>query len=133
MMNRLLKTLMFALVLVFLAAGCTAAEPVLLDENDRGAEILLETGQTLAIRLPSNPTTGYIWEAVALEQAILTQRSGAEYQADAGELADGAGGTETFYFEAAAPGRVELTLIYHQPFEPDEAPADTFTVTVEIR
>ena len=132
-MIRLLKFSALVLVLIFLAAGCTTREAVLLDKGDSGTQISLETGQTLAIRLPSNPTTGYIWEAVALEQAILTQLGAAEYEPDRGEIAEGAGGMETFYFEATAPGRVELTLIYHQPFEPDEAPAETFTVTIEIR
>jgi inhibitor of cysteine peptidase len=88
---------------------------------------------SLVVSLPSNPTTGYSWEVEALDAAVLEQRGEPEYTSEAEGGVVGAGGTETFRFEALSSGRLELTLIYHRPFEEGVEPVDTFTVTVEVR
>jgi inhibitor of cysteine peptidase len=79
------------------------------------------------------PDDGYSWEVEALDAAVLEQRGEPEYTSEAEGGVVGAGGTETFRFEAVATGRVQLTLIYHRPFEEGVEPIDTFSVTVEVQ
>jgi inhibitor of cysteine peptidase len=133
MITRLFKLLPFTLLAVLLVAGCTSAEEVRLDETDNGGQVTLDTGQTLVISLPSNPTTGYSWEVETIDAAVLSQTGEPEYVSEAEGDVVGAGGTETFRFEAEASGTLQLTLIYHRPFEEGVDPIDTFTVTVEVR
>jgi inhibitor of cysteine peptidase len=133
MCTRWMKITVLSLAVLLLFAGCNSAGEVMLEESDNGGQISLEIGQILSITLPSNPTTGYSWEAIALEQAILAQSGNPEYVSEAeGDLV-GAGGTETFRFEAVASGEAQLTLIYHRQFEEGVEPIDTFSVTVEVR
>ena len=132
MITRVFKSIPF-IFLVVLLTGCSSGGEVLLDETANGTQSTLEVGQTLVVSLPSNVTTGYSWEVESIDPAVLSQTGDPEYVSEADEGVVGGGGTETFRFEAVAPGRVQLTLIYHRPFEEGVDPIDTFTVTVEVR
>jgi inhibitor of cysteine peptidase len=133
MFTRLLKRVPLALLAVLLFAGCSDAGEVQVDETDDGGQVTLDTGQTLVVSLPSNPSTGYSWEVESIDVAVLSQAGEPEYVSEAQGDVVGAGGTETFRFEAEASGTLQLKLIYHRPFEEGVDPIDTFTVTVEVR
>lgn len=133
MITRLLKVIPLSLLAALLFAGCSSTDDVLLDETDNGGQVTLEAGQTLAISLPSNPSTGYSWEVESIDAAVLSQTGDPEFESEAEGDVVGAGGTETFRFEAVASGTVQLTLIYHRPFEEGVDPVDTFSITVEVR
>jgi inhibitor of cysteine peptidase len=113
--------------------GGTAGE-VKLTEADTDKPVELTAGQTLIITLPANPTTGYAW-AVALNGAPqLAQQGEGVYTQDASSSGmAGAGGTETFTFKADAAGSNTLTLNYGRSFEPDQPPANSFSVPVTVK
>ncbi len=71
----------------------------------------------LAIKLDSNPSTGYSW-VVELDKEGVIKESGSHYadRPHIGNLA-GAGGTETFYFDAVSDGKVNITLTYGRHWE----------------
>ena len=103
---------------LLLAGGCMAEE-VLRGESDDGSTLSLSPGQVLLVRLPSNPTTGYRWKVVAIDEVVLKQVGEAEftpYQTGRIPLA-GAGGTELFRFRAVGPGKTTLRLEYVRPWE----------------
>ena len=127
------KLIPLMLPAILLVAGCGPANEVVLDESDNGSQVTLEVGQILVVGLPSNPSTGYSWEVEAIDAAVLSQSGDPEFVSEAEGDVVGAGGTETFRFETVAAGRVQLTLIYHRPFEAGVEPIDTFSVTVEVR
>jgi len=133
MFTHMLKRISLALPAILLFAGCSSAGEVQLDETDDGGQVSLDAGQTLVVSLPSNPTTGYSWEVESIDAAVLSLAGDPEYVSEAEGDVVGAGGTETFRFDAEAPGTVQLTLIYHRPFEEGVDPIDTFSVTVEVR
>jgi inhibitor of cysteine peptidase len=66
-----------------------------------GTAIGLHTGQTLIIRLPENPSTGYAWRPLAGIGAHLAL-TGKTYAAD--KPLPGAPGVETFTLTAGKPG-----------------------------
>jgi inhibitor of cysteine peptidase len=112
-------------------SGCAAQAALALEADDNGNEITLNKGQTLTIKLEANPTTGYTWEVVETEGAILRQVGDPEFEADSDLL--GAPGTQTLSFEATEAGHMELRLVYHRPWETDVDPLETFSVQVLVK
>jgi inhibitor of cysteine peptidase len=125
-----------------LAAACgdddddTANFPseVQLADEDNGSSVQLAQGGKLIVALASNPTTGYSWSVGESSDAALVLQGEPQYvPAGSTTPVAGAGGTEVFTFEAQDAGTANLVLEYRRPFEPDAAPEQTFSVTVEIR
>ena len=128
------KLLAMGLVVILSAlifSGCGSAKEVKLNANDNGRQVDLQKGQTLVITLESNPTTGYRWEVVEIEESILRQIGEAEFKPESEAL--GAGGTETFRFEAVSAGKMPLALVYHRPWEEGVEPLETFSLEVVVR
>ena len=122
----LVAMLLIALVLV---AGC-GAMTVKATEEDNGGQTALDVGQTLAISLEGNPTTGYTWEAAEFDETILEQ---GEKEYKASPKAVGAGGMEVLHFRAVLPGEVALKLVYHRSWEKNVKPAKTYALQVVVR
>lgn len=129
------QRLVFVIVLLLSLAACAQPQPPLpevqLTEDTVGQTVELAVGQVVAITLPSNPSTGYAWQIIAGDEAIIAQQGESEYVQ--GESMPGAGGMETLRFAAQGAGTTMLTLGYKRPFEPDEMPVRSFTVEVVIR
>ena len=102
-----------------------------LDEQDNGTTVALKPGDTVAIVLEGNPTTGYGWTVDLSDEdaAILEQVGEPSYVPDSGLI--GAGGTYTFTFRALAAGDATLALHYSRAWE-SVPPLKTFSVTVAV-
>jgi len=50
-----------------------------LSAKDNGGQVEVAVGQTLILTLESNPTTGYRWEVVEAQDAVLRQTGEAEF------------------------------------------------------
>ncbi len=120
-----------AVVVMAGISGCSAQSVLALEAEDHGREVTLQKGQTLTIKLEANPTTGYAWEFVESEGAILRLAGEAEFEADSDLL--GAPGTQTLRLEAVEAGQMELRLVYQRPWETDVEPLETFTVQVTVQ
>jgi len=120
------------LLIVIIAAGCGPTGEVRLDMADNGRQIEAEVGQILAISLESNPTTGFGWELVELEDPILQLMGEAEFQPSESKEVVGAGGTETFRFEVVSTGQTTLTLVYRRSWEEGVEPLETFRLNVIV-
>lgn len=105
---------------------------VTLDANADGTTQQLKMGEVLAVRLESNPSTGYSWTSTISNPAVLVQMGEPEYQ-EASTPLPGASGTQTFFFQAAGVGTTTLTLDYLRPFETNIAPEKTVVITVEVK
>ena len=73
-------TLLLAIVM-FSIVGCGPRD-IKAGVDMNGDSITLEKGQQLVISLEGNPTTGYNWELVEFDQAILRQVGEPEYKSD---------------------------------------------------
>jgi inhibitor of cysteine peptidase len=129
-LNASMLVAVLAVVVMAVISGCSAQTALALEAKDAGRQIELQKGQTLTINLEGNPTTGYTWEVVESEGAVVRQVGEAEFKADS-ELM-GAGGTQTLRFEAVTEGQMELRLVYHRPWEADAEPLETFTVQITV-
>lgn len=133
MWNEIKSWLGIFLVILLLSGGCSVAEVNLNVSNDGGQQTLAR-GQTLVVALDSNPTTGYGWAVADVDKNVLRQVGDSVYQSsNTNPGVMGAGGTETFRFEAASAGTTTLKLIYRRSWETGVAPIKTFTVQVTVR
>ncbi|MEE8567003.1 MAG: protease inhibitor I42 family protein [Anaerolineales bacterium] len=120
------------LLMTIVATGCGPTGEVRLDMADNGRQIEAEVGQILAISLESNPTTGFGWELIELEDPILQLMGEAEFQPSESNEIVGAGGTETFRFELESTGQTTLTLVYRRSWEEGVEPLETFSLNVIV-
>ena len=113
-----------------LLAGCGRGSQVL-RADDSGSEATLEPGETVTLRLESNPTTGYAWEVRGLEGQNVVTLVDQSYEADSKLL--GSGGVDTITFKAANAGEVTVELVYRRSWETDVAPIKSVSYTLVVR
>ena len=101
------------------------------NEEMNGQTIELEAGQKLQISLAGNPTTGFNWELLEFDPAVLKQVGDMEYKADSKLI--GSGGVITFTFKALASGSTTIQLIYHRSWETDVPPANTYELGITVK
>lgn len=111
-------------------AACGGAKPIIITDKD--SKVQLAKGDTLALRLPANPTTGFSWTIAKNDDAKLKSAGKPEFEPPDKKVV-GAGGTQIFRFTAEAAGEFELELHYKRPFEKDKDPAKTHKVKVTIK
>jgi len=132
MADKLMRTVV--VMLFFLGAvlfsGCDT-NGTLITDADNGKQIAVNSGDVIIVTLESNPTTGFSWQLTEMDNAVLKQVGEVKYESDGRNIL-GAGGTETFRFEAVSAGEVNLTLWYMRPWESVQ-PLETFTIQVVVQ
>jgi predicted secreted protein len=119
------------LLFSFAACGQSGRTPITLSETDGGKTVELNKGDTLVITLVGNITTGYNWEMLPQDPAILRQVAGPQVTPDSKAL--GAPGKIALRFEAVKTGQASLELVYHRSWEKGVPPQKTFEVTVVVK
>lgn len=104
---------------------------VVLTKADAGKSVEVASGALLSVALEANPTTGYTWEVAAIDENVIKLEGEPDYAVGSDLI--GAGGVMTLHFRAGKPGQTSLKLVYHQPWEKDQPPAETFEVSVTVR
>ena len=129
---RVLAVLLSVLVL---AVACGSSGEVSVGASASGGQAELERGQVLVVTLESNPSTGFRWEVVDLDESILRQAGESEFEVSdkRGPPPPGAGGHETFRFQAASAGQTTLQMVYHRPWEEGVEPLETFSLQVVVQ
>jgi inhibitor of cysteine peptidase len=92
-----------------------------LTEADSGTTVSADPGDTIVVRLPENPTTGYRWEVAGGPSPSADDFTSAG-------TGQGAGGERTLRF-TAQPG--PITLVLKRPWESDK-PQATFSISVAV-
>ena len=109
-----------------------AGTPMKIEFSQPDKPVRISKGQEFAIRLVSNPTTGYGWQLTGINDNVVLVTN--VYVADkAAEDVVGSGGHERWTFRATGKGESEITMEYRRPWETDIPPIQTnvFTVIVE--
>jgi C1A family cysteine protease/predicted secreted protein len=134
-----------ALLLASSAQSSSPPPPVeiVIDSEHEGGEVQLHEGETLVIRLESNPSTGYGWEVaqplLSSDSLPVLRQTGDEYQpceesgpsyAEGDGPLLGAPMTQVLRFQALRAGQTSLDLVYRRPWE-DVPPLDSFSIEVE--
>lgn len=131
-----MKRWLLAVGLALLLNGCAPSlfpveMPVTASLSDSGGTASLVPYQPLVVRLPTNPSTGYVWSyAVAGDDVLRLDTVTGEAPAPDGMV--GVPGLEVWSFRAQGTGTAVLTYVYARPSEKNALPAKTFTLRVEV-
>ena len=98
-------------------------------EADNGATVEAHLGETLALRLPENATTGYRWAIEALNADLVEAREG-QYISQSNAV--GGGGEATWTLHPKALGTSEIKLKLWRRFEGERSVQQHFGVTLRI-
>jgi inhibitor of cysteine peptidase len=134
MADKLMRTIVVMSFFLALAlfSGC-GTQGTQITDADNGKQITIKSGDVVTVTLESNPTTGYSWQVIEIDNAVLLQDGDPEYKQSPGsEGLVGAGGTETFRFKAIGNGETSLGLGYMRPWE-SVPPIQTFTIQVIVQ
>ena len=134
MADKLMRTFIVMSFFLTLAlfSGC-GTHGASLTDADNGKQIAIKSGDVVTITLVSNPTTGYSWQVMEIDNAVLVQDGDPAYkQSPSSEGLVGVGGTETFRFKAVGSGETKLSLGYMRPWE-SVLPIETFNVQVTVQ
>lgn len=129
-----MKRFSFGIAIMLLALGLTACavKPLVLGEKDSGRTVSVKAGHRLTVELPANMTTGYSW--VVADDGDLKQVGESDYRQSSGNRnIVGAGGVQTFKFDAAKTGSGTLKLEYRRPWEKGVAADKTWSAEVQVR
>lgn len=105
---------------------------VTLGEADAGRTIDVRRGQSIAVLLPSNRSTGFRWSLVPASAGVLNVVTDVGYTQDS-PGAVGAPGVETWTFQASRPGQQELRFEYRRPWEKTVPPAKVILLSISVR
>ncbi len=105
-----------------------------LTNADNKSEVALQVGDTLTVELNSNPSTGYSWQISTVDAKVLQPVGEPQFSLGNKTPVPGAGGTQTFTFNAVGKGKTTLTLIYVRPWETTVTPTpnDVWSVNVTV-
>lgn len=102
---------------------------ILIGDGHNGAAIAGRTGDTLVVRLPENPTTGFRWTVTQADPGLLRLQSD-DFQLAAG-TGIGSGGLRVLRYVLVAAGDTALALQLARPWEAN-APRQEFRVRLSI-
>ena len=100
------------------------------NRSDNGKSAVVRVGETFAVELHENPTTGYHWEVEKDNSSIVTLRE-SRYIRDTDSTV-GSGGLRLFTFEAIKPGTTTLTLTQQRPGQAISLPDERYSITVNV-
>ncbi|HVN56198.1 MAG TPA: protease inhibitor I42 family protein [Anaerolineaceae bacterium] len=101
-----------------------------IDQSENGETVPARVGDTIQVRLPENPSTGYLWKLASEVEPALRLIS-SDYTSPQ-TSAPGARGTRVYLFKAVQPGEAVIELEHKRPWEAG-AGANRFAVHIEVQ
>jgi inhibitor of cysteine peptidase len=132
-----LTVLAVLLILSTTACGVDAKKPdkgaptgLTIGETDNGKSFQIRRGETVTLRLPGNPTTGYTWAVDEIDKKIM-ELVDSSYTRSSPERI-GSGGWRTLVFKAISAGTSPIKLKYWRVWEGDASVVKRFDITVQV-
>jgi inhibitor of cysteine peptidase len=112
--------------------GTNAAEEQMEEYLSPGETVTLDCSRRFAVRMSSNPTTGYGWQlAQPLDEKIVVLVTNDYIHPNTRLI--GAGGNEVWIFKAVGRGQAEIARKYVRPWEKDRPPAETNVFKIVVK
>lgn len=134
-MTPLLRCRPLRLLAALLLAACAGSRaPLIASDLDADRVLALRLGQSLAITLPADRSSGQLWLLAQPTLEVLVVDGEPTYMQESGNAAAlGAPGSETWRFTAVRAGRDELRFEYRRPSELGAAPARVLRYRISVR
>ena len=140
--NHLIILTIFSVPLIFTLV-CSAAPPkmqdtsdtIIITERDNNGQVEIVLGAILVLKLEAIPGTGYSWQVMRNDPALLNPLGESIFEPKAADPQKGALGApayQTFRFKAQSSGTRVLELQYKRGWEEKALPMKTFRITVRI-
>jgi|GEM_PF-2621852 len=111
-------------------ARSAPSNEIVLTITDNGSEVILDEDTLLVVRLPANPSTGYLWEVVRADLSLIVQKQDGMPEFEVFSEVPGSSARQVLRFAAIAEGETELALALRRPWESTASPLSTFSVVV---
>ncbi|KTB80849.1 protease inhibitor I42 family protein [Pseudomonas syringae] len=120
------------LSLALLTACAQTPKHIVSIDTQSDCPLTLKSGQTLILKLPSNPTTGFRWLTQNPAQSVLRSLGPEVYaNAESKEMV-GSGGQSVWRYKATDAGTGKLMMTYQQPWAPEVPPDQTFECAITV-
>ena len=103
---------------------------ITLTEADEGKTVDVHVGDTVVLRLPENPTTGYRWSFDDLDTAAVSVQEGEHVHSSE---AVGSGGEMTWRLTPASAGTTQIRLKLWRQWQGDASIRKRFAVTLTVK
>lgn len=100
--------------------------------NQNGTPTVISQGQTIVIRLSSNPSTGYGWNVTEPKDGGL-QETAHNFTSSSSVPMPGAGGTEEWKYKAVKAGEYTLHFAYARSWEKNTPPVQQADIKVIVK
>lgn len=104
---------------------------LMIQQSDHGKTFAIDLGDQFVIQLAENPSTGYQWQVISINDRIVVLQA-SNYE-NASGVAMGGGGTKTFVYQAKTLGTDQIRLILQREWEPQDKAIDRFAVTIHVQ
>jgi inhibitor of cysteine peptidase len=121
---------LFSILGVFCQPRPASAANKVVTDADKGATVHLQTGDTLELRLRSNPSTGYMWYVQKESTPLL--KLAHQSQTDATDPGAGRPVFQVFKFEPRRRGEGVLLMHYVRSWDPPTPEDEQFDLRVTI-
>lgn len=117
------------------AAPTPADVTIHIGAEHNGRVVQVPIGQRFAIELVGVPTAGYVWQPADIPEFItrVSEASGPTSQAQSQPGFAGGNHWEVLILAPLEAGRGDVVMIQRRPWETNEAPVQSFRVTIEAR
>lgn len=103
---------------------------VTLGPEQHGQSVSASVGDTVVVRLPENPTTGYRWQVGVLDNRMVEQVEDT-YDAAPNPVVGG-GGTRELAFRIKTPAPTAIELEYRRPWEDSGTESDRWRIELAV-
>jgi inhibitor of cysteine peptidase len=105
-------------------------DPITLTQAAQGSTVDVTVGQSVAVDLPENASTGYRWAVDHIDPALAEAAEGQPRYPASGV---GAAGHAVWTFTAKAPGSAEIVLKRWRSWEGEAGVVERFRFTMRIK
>lgn len=110
-----------------------ALAPVVCAAEPAAQSVELTVGQTMAVTLPGNPTTGFLWSVAECSDVVQVSLAFEPKAPESGAPLCGSPRATVVVLTGVKAGQGVVKLVYARPWEKDKAPADTRVYTVTVK
>ena len=124
--------LLISIVLLFTLIGCFTTT-ITIKENDQKEKYIIKKGDNIEIVLNANPSTGYKWQVVNIDNSKLKIVDETYISKKVNRDIVGSGGNKVYLFSVIDKGNTIIEFEYFRPFEKELPLNKKFYINLDIR